>query len=119
MLRVGRIFSAVATCATLIVTRLKRESPAEFVTVTRNRYKPAFPNVTLLFFAALVPLTLKTGSAAPNGLRSVVHVYVRSPSVESGLSPSTVRSKDSVEPDVGVPEAGVTIVGRARHDRTN
>jgi hypothetical protein len=44
---------------------------------TLKVYAPARPNVAVTLRAALVPLSLKVGAAAPSGSVVAVHVYVR------------------------------------------
>ena len=74
---VGVTLMLVSVWFTVTETLDVTDSPPASLIVTRNVYAPNWPNVAVLFFAALVPLALKVGLGAPPGLAVVDHVYVK------------------------------------------
>ena len=59
------------------MTLLVTSRPPGSLIVAVKVYVPAALNVTVLFLAALVPLALKVGAAAPVGSDAVVQAYFR------------------------------------------
>ena len=84
--------------------------PASLI-VTVNVYAPAFVNVAVLFFAALVPLAEKLADP-PLGTVVAAHVYVSAASPASS-APSTLYAVVVPVTGLGVALAAVATVGAA------
>ena len=67
----------VSVWLTVTVTLLLTERPAPLVMVAVNLYVPAARKVTVVRWAALLPLILKVGAETPLGSDAVNQVYLR------------------------------------------